>query len=121
MKQGTSIKTVTLKQGILIKTVTLKQGTLIKTVTLKQGTLIKTVTLKQGTLIKTVTPTVKKVNYFEMLCVVNYHNLCDRIYSTADCKIIGTGPAVFNGFCYQYTTRKSLKTFEKVSIILQGM
>ncbi len=33
--------------------------------------------------------------------------------------MVGTGPTVFNGFVYQFTIRKSLKTIEKVSIFLQ--
>ncbi len=39
---------------------------------------------------------------------------------TADCKIIGTGPTVFNRFLYQFTARKSLRAFEKVSVNLQS-
>jgi hypothetical protein len=37
---------------------------------------------------------------------------------TADGKL--TSPTVLNGFLYQFTTEKSLKTVEKVSIILQS-
>ncbi len=44
---------------------------------------------------------------------------CHACETNADCKIIGTGTTVFNGFLCQITTRKSLKTVEKVSIILQ--
>ncbi len=39
--------------------------------------------------------------------------------STATCKIIEKGRKVFNGFYYQFTTRKLLKTVAPVSIILQ--
>jgi hypothetical protein len=39
---------------------------------------------------------------------------------TGDCKIIGTRPTGFNGFLYRFTTETSLKTVEKVSVILQS-
>ncbi len=37
------------------------------------------------------------------------------MWHTADCKIIGTGPTVFNGFLFQFTNGKRLKTVEEVS------
>jgi hypothetical protein len=41
-----------------------------------------------------------------------------RFEYTADSKITGAGPTVFNGF--QFSTRETLKTVEKVSIILHS-
>jgi hypothetical protein len=46
--------------------------------------------------------------------------MMSRCHVTADCKIIGTGPTVFNGLRYQFITGKPLKAVAKVSVILQS-
>jgi hypothetical protein len=57
-----------------------------------------------------------RVHVYVLVCVPKQVSSMCAYVITVDCQII----TVFNRLWYQFTTRKSLKIVEKVSIILQS-